>query len=263
LEKIRIGISHKASLQRRVISFGRSLFAQARSLSSEALVEIKPGEVGIHCNAYSFADHSSSAQFAVIAKTLLPSDDEEEEQEKPSVTTSTASNTAGEPQSPTKGVKEDIFELTQTLTRQFRGIASFLAPPPQSQSESKILPEDGDDVEASDELRKMSGIRNDFVEIWGRVRSEISKISEHVVVSEIAKIASSFLALGSDEDEDAEDTVLIGVTEEVLMFVENISMHPGTWLVFLLFEEECDDFEMLDVQQEHALAIKQLVLRLG
>jgi hypothetical protein len=86
LEKIRIGISHKASLQRRVISFGRSLFVQARSLSSEALIEIKPGEVGIHCNACSFADRSSSARFAVIAKTLLPSDDEEE-QEKPSTTT--------------------------------------------------------------------------------------------------------------------------------------------------------------------------------
>jgi hypothetical protein len=36
-----------ASLQRRVLPFGCSLFAQARSLSSEALVEIKPGEVGI------------------------------------------------------------------------------------------------------------------------------------------------------------------------------------------------------------------------
>jgi hypothetical protein len=160
-------------------------------------------------------------------------------------------------------VKEDIYELTQTLTHQFRGIASFLAPPPQSQSESKILPEDGDDVEASDELRKMLSIWNDFAEIWGRVRSGTSKISEHVAVSEIAKIASSFLPLGSDEDEDAEDTVLIGVTEQVLMFVENISMHPGTWLDFPLLEEECDDFEMSDVQQEHALAIKQLVPRLG
>ncbi|XP_078155188.1 NADH-ubiquinone oxidoreductase-like protein [Carex rostrata] len=36
-----------ASLQRRVLPFGRALFAQVRSLSSEALVEIKPGEVGI------------------------------------------------------------------------------------------------------------------------------------------------------------------------------------------------------------------------
>jgi hypothetical protein len=109
----------------------------------------------------------------------------------------------------------------------------------------------------------LTGIRNDFAEIGGRVRSGISKISEHVAVSEIAKIASSFLPLGSDEDEDAEDTVLIGVTEEVLMFVENISMHPGTWLDFPLLEEECDDFEMSDVQQEHALAIEQLVPRLG
>ncbi|KAF3323768.1 BSD domain [Carex littledalei] len=195
-----------------------------------------------------------------IAKTLLPSDDEEEEQEIPS---STTSDTAGDPQSPPKGVKEDISEITQTLTRQFRGFASFLAPPPQSQSEFKTSPGDGDDVEASDSSIKMPGIRSDFAEIGGRVRSGISKISEHVAVSEIAKIASSFLPLGSDEDEDAEDTGVVGVTEEVLMFVDNISMHPGTWLDFPLLEEECDDFEMSDVQQEHALAIEQLVPRLA
>jgi hypothetical protein len=36
-----------SSLQRQVLSFSRgALFAQARSLSSESLVEIKPGEVG-------------------------------------------------------------------------------------------------------------------------------------------------------------------------------------------------------------------------
>lgn len=198
-----------------------------------------------------------------IAKTLLPSDDEEEEQEEPSATTSAASDTAGDPQSPPKGVKEDISELTQTLTRRFRGIASFLAPPPQSQSEFKTSPGDDDDVDASDSSRKMPGIRSDFAEIGGRVRSGISKISEHVAVSEIAKIASSFLPLGSDEDEDAEDTGVVGVTEEVLMFVDNISMHPGTWLDFPLLEEECDDFEMSDVQQEHALAIEQLVPRLA
>lgn len=61
-----------------------------------------------------------------------------------------------------------------------------------------------------------------------------------MAVSEIAKIASTFLPLGSDEDEDAEDTGVVGVTEELLMFVDNISMHPGTWLDFPLLEEECD-----------------------
>lgn len=56
---------------------------------------------------------------------------------------------------------------------------------------------------------------------------------------------------------------MVGVTEEVLMFVDNISMHPGTWLDFPLLEEECDDFEMSDVQQDHALAIEELVPRLA
>ncbi|KAL0914561.1 hypothetical protein M5K25_014918 [Dendrobium thyrsiflorum] len=39
-------------------------------------------------------------------------------------------HTDDEPQSPSRGVKEDISELTKTITRQFWGVASFLAPPP-------------------------------------------------------------------------------------------------------------------------------------
>jgi hypothetical protein len=61
------------------------------------------------------------------------------EQEKPYATTSVASDTVGKPHSPTKGVKEDISKLTQTLTIQLRGIASFLAPPQQSQSEFRTV----------------------------------------------------------------------------------------------------------------------------
>ncbi|KAJ3675658.1 hypothetical protein LUZ60_004700 [Juncus effusus] len=199
-----------------------------------------------------------------IAKTLLPSDDEEED--LPSASAAEG-ETDGDPQSPTKGVKEDISELTKTLTRQFRGFASFLAPPPQSESEIGIRDADegDDDVDAADSPRALSGFRSDFAEIGGKVRSGISKISEHVAVSEIAKIASSFLPLESDEESDSAANGVVGVTEEVMVFVENIAMHPETWLDFplLLDEEDYDDFEMTDIQQDHALAVEQLEPRLA
>jgi ATPase subunit of ABC transporter with duplicated ATPase domains len=80
------------------------------------------------------------------------------EQEKPYPTTSAASDTVRKPHSPTKGAKEDISKLTQTLTIQLRGIASFLAPPQQSQSEFRTVSDDGDNVGASDESSKMPGM---------------------------------------------------------------------------------------------------------
>lgn len=55
-------------------------------------------------------------------------------------------------------------------------------------------------------------------------------------MSEITKIASNFLQLGSEEIGDA-----VGVTEEVLVFARNIAMHPETWLDFPLPDDEDPD----------------------
>ena len=56
-------------------------------------------------------------------------------------------------------------------------------------------------------------------------------------MSEITKIASNFLQLGSEEEiGDA-----VGVTEEVLAFARNISMHPETWLDFPLPDDGDSD----------------------
>ncbi|GFY86652.1 BSD domain-containing protein [Actinidia rufa] len=49
------------------------------------------------------------------------------------------------------------------------------------------------------------------------------------------KIASSFLQLGSEE-EDA-----VGVTEEVVAFVRDIAMHPQTWLNFPFVNDDYED----------------------
>ncbi|PIA29470.1 hypothetical protein AQUCO_06000075v1 [Aquilegia coerulea] len=196
-----------------------------------------------------------------------------------------------------RGVKEDLSELTKTLTRQLWGVASFLAPPPQSQSQSTSFSDhsqpipsppppppppprshsisdwnrwdstdnlsvtaDISDHEISDQDR-ITGIRNDFKEIGGRFKSEISKLSNHKAVNELSKIASNFLPFGSEEDLIGN---AVGVTKEVLAFARNIAMHPETWLDFpLADDEDSDDFDMSDAQQEHALAVERLAPRLA
>lgn len=141
----------------------------------------------------------------------------------------------------TRGVKEDLSELTKALSHQFWGVASFLAPPPSYTSAVSMPSCHSDPAEVS-ESQRIAGIRSDFAEISGRFRSGISRISSNKAVTEISKIASSFLPFGSDDSEDelgtSEGGWAIGVTAEVLAFSRNIAMHPETWLDFPLYEDE-------------------------
>ncbi|WCJ35589.1 BSD domain-containing protein [Euphorbia peplus] len=176
-----------------------------------------------------------------------------------------------------RGVKEDLSEFSQTLTRQLWGVASFLAPPPPTSSRS---PDRFQEPGASDS----EGIRRDFGEIGGRFRTG---------VTEISKMASNYFPFGSqgdnevasdrgeggyrEEEEEQEqeqelvtdeydecDEGAIGITDEVLAFARNIAMHPETWLDFPLDQEEdLDDFDMSDSQREHALTVEQLAPRLA
>ncbi|EEF52253.1 conserved hypothetical protein [Ricinus communis] len=161
-----------------------------------------------------------------------------------------------------RGVKEDLTELKQTLTRQFWGVASFLAPPPYTSNDESVCnlnnqsePYDRlEEGEASD-LEEGSRIKHDLVEIGGRL---------------ISKMASNYFPFGSDEfeieneEEELECEETIGITDEVLTFARNIAMHPETWLDFPLEEEDdLDDFNLSDAQREHALAIEQLAPRLA
>ncbi|XP_020587953.1 uncharacterized protein LOC110029833 [Phalaenopsis equestris] len=179
-------------------------------------------------------------------------------------------HTDDQPPSPSRGVKEDLSELTKTITRQFWGVASFLAPPPDVQPPDPSRVSDpsnpavaggSDDSELSNSPR-IAGIRSDFAELGGRFKSGISILSNTKAVSEISKIASTFLPFGDDGPEEEEEPVgeAVGLTEEVLLFVRNISLHPETWLDFPLIaeDEDPDEFEMSDAQQEHALAVERL-----
>ncbi|GLT75366.1 hypothetical protein SLA2020_470970 [Shorea laevis] len=163
-----------------------------------------------------------------------------------------------------RGVKEDLSEITKTLSRQFWGVASFLAPPPSEPSNQAELHR-SPDPEASDEA-VMEGIRSDFAEIGGRFKTGISKLSNNIAVSEITKIASNFLQFGSEEEglEKYEVGDVVGVTGEVVAFARDIAMHPETWLDFPMpDDDDFDDFDMSDAQQEHALAVENLAPRLA
>ncbi|XP_034690806.1 uncharacterized protein LOC117918343 [Vitis riparia] len=183
-----------------------------------------------------------------------------------------------DPETPTgRGVKEDLSELTKTLTRQFWGVASFLAPPPTSPRHDQIsdsnsrepsdeAPFDESSPEESSDPVGIAGIRSDLSEIGGKFKTGISKLSNNMAVSEITKIASNFLQFGSEHETVDYNLVggAVGVTEEVMAFVRNIAMHPETWLDFpLVDDEDSDDFDMSDAQQEHAMAVERLAPRLA
>ncbi|XP_060199308.1 uncharacterized protein LOC132627753 [Lycium barbarum] len=135
------------------------------------------------------------------------------------------------------GVKEDLSELKETLTRQIWGVASFLAPPPPPPPpprKSDLFGSDGDRIDqpelidGSDYYQDMEG--DD--------------------------------AIAGLEEEYQDDAV--GVTEEVLAFATNIGHHPETWLDFpFADEDEFDDFELSDAQQRHAYAVERLTPRLA
>ncbi|KAI3832179.1 hypothetical protein MKX03_012738 [Papaver bracteatum] len=168
------------------------------------------------------------------------------------------------------GVKEDLSEITRTFTRQLWGVASFLAPPsstsPRDTSVSDSSNPESPDSEASADSGKIAGIRSDFAEIGGRFKTGISKLSNHKAVSEISKIASNFLPFGTSDEESVGGGGgdAVGVTDDVLAFARNISLHPETWLDFPLEDDEdSDDFDMSDAQQEHALAVMNLAPELA
>lgn len=214
-----------------------------------------------------------------IANSLKLDDDEHDDYHNSSNANSTnqskpeTDQNQTDPQSPSstpntpRGVKEDLSEITKTLSRQFWGVASFLAPPPPEQRQLSDQPDkqQPSDPDVSDEA-VIAGIRSDFAEIGGRFRSGISKLSSNIAVSEITKIASNFLQFGSEEDGLGNYQVgnAVGVSQEVVAFVRDIAMHPETWLDFPLPDnDDFEDFDMSDAQQEHALEVERLAPRLA
>lgn len=189
------------------------------------------------------------------------------------------------------GVKEDLSQLKDALKKQLWGVASFIAPPPQTSSE-KPLNNDQEEIQEMDGTRnEPDGIRTDLSQLSGRVRSGFSRIStalqtlttdedvEEVEdsssparnfpasfssgITEISKLAAGFLPLNSGKMKAEGEGRVVGLTDEVLIFAANISQHPGTWLDFPLDDGDSEDFDMSDIQQEHALAVERLTANLA
>lgn len=174
---------------------------------------------------------------------------EEEEESSPRDRSPNLGTVSGEPEqpgTPSRGVKDDISELTETLTRRLWGVASFLAPPPsppEASTPRSATPAQGEEegIEDGEEEAmvlspRIAGIRSDLAEIGGRVRSGFSMLQNNLAVAEISKIASSLLPFGQGETDEGEPVP--GVTEEVVVFVRHISTRPETWLDFPLFISE-------------------------
>ncbi|KDP30244.1 hypothetical protein JCGZ_17026 [Jatropha curcas] len=181
-------------------------------------------------------------------------------------------SSSSSPESPTNrgdGVKEDLSVIGESIGRQLRGVANFLAPPPSppsnTEDKSSSLPSDYFSSSSTSQSQALLGIRNDLAEIGGSLKSSLSLLSSNKAVSEISKFTSTFLPFqsndneGEDEEEydDEEDDYVPGITEEVVDFVKEISMRPECWTDFPLLLET--DFKMSDAQREHASIVEHLV----
>ncbi|XWS17103.1 hypothetical protein CRYUN_Cryun33cG0039100 [Craigia yunnanensis] len=158
------------------------------------------------------------------------------------------------------GVKEDLSVLRESIGRQLRGIAAFLAPPPSSPPSVTAAEREKEEQEQPSD--KLVGIRNDLAEIGGSFKSGLSLLSSNKAVTEISRFASSFLQFPNqddhgDHDDDDDDDGVPGITEEVVEFVEEISNRPEFWTDFPLSLN--NDFKMSETQREHAENIEHLV----
>lgn len=134
-----------------------------------------------------------------------------------------------------RGVKEDLSEFRDSLTRQFWGVASFLAPPPPPPPPPPLRHRSG-----SLPLESKSDVAGP-----GNDDEEEEEDEELVEYDERESGQFGELANSSPSNDYYTNIVedAIGITEEVLAFARNIAHHPETWLDFPLSEEEEFDGE--------------------
>lgn len=153
-----------------------------------------------------------------------------------------------------EGVKEDLTELSKTLTRQFWGVANFLAPPPGETSPSPSPSPQSAGAQSSDAATppEIVGIRNDFAEIGGKFRSGIHRISSHKAVSGFSKMASNFFAPEDEEnewDEERRRQIRYGIGKEAQRHEEGEG--DGEW-------HRWDERVSLNVEDGEAEARREL-----
>ncbi|CAA7020762.1 unnamed protein product [Microthlaspi erraticum] len=201
------------------------------------------------------------------------------------------SSMSPEEEAQARGVKDDLTEFGHSLSRQFRGVANFLAPltdgSPSDLSNPRLKRSQSSDpglnqTRSSDPRLNQSRSSNPR---HNQSRSESfagsdtpetgisfrSWNSDSVASGEkgVENVSNDVEEEGEEEEEEEEtdeeeEIDAVALTDEVLAFARNIAMHPETWLDFPLDpDEDLDDLEMSDAQRGHALAIERLAPRLG
>ncbi|CAA7407551.1 unnamed protein product [Spirodela intermedia] len=173
-----------------------------------------------------------------------------------------------------RGLREDLSEITRSLARQLRAAADFLAPPPPplptnpSLASSSSLPGNRSAAAGlsvtrapsaaspvSPSARAIVGVRSDLAEIGGGFRTGLAALSS---------------LLGNSPEKDSRDggdrrrisdgdraPRVVGITEEVLKFVDFLSGRPEEWI-------QCPvpldgHFEISDPRRKHIAAVERLV----
>ncbi|CAA6674952.1 unnamed protein product [Spirodela intermedia] len=173
-----------------------------------------------------------------------------------------------------RGLREDLSEITRSLARQLRAAADFLAPPPPplptnpSLASSSSSPGNRSAAAGlsvtrapsaaspvSPSARAIVGVRSDLAEIGGGFRTGLAALSS---------------LLGNSPEKDSRDggdrrrisdgdraPRVVGITEEVLKFVDFLSGRPEEWI-------QCPvpldgHFEMSDPRRKHIAAVERLV----
>lgn len=149
--------------------------------------------------------------------------------------------------------EDDFSALGETLSRQLRGFANFLAPQPSSTptpTPTVVSPADSSYLSSnsSSPSQTLQGIRNDLAEIGGGLRNGFSMLSVNgnKAVGQISRFASNLLPFRKrsadyEEDDELEDEAIDdtpGITNEVLNFVNDISSRPEYWKDFPLALDE-------------------------
>lgn len=128
------------------------------------------------------------------------------------------------------GVKEDLSEFRETVTRQLWGVATFLAPPPPHQPDR-----DRRDSSCSGDVSDEDA-PSDFVSN-SRFSSERSggRVGDGIGYGNSSNMDMEGVRSKGEEEEEEE---AVGLTEEVLAFASNIAHHPETWLDFPLSDDQ-------------------------
>ncbi|RVW27493.1 hypothetical protein CK203_092028 [Vitis vinifera] len=135
------------------------------------------------------------------------------------------------------GVREDLSVFSQTIGRQLRGVAAFLAPPPSPPSSPSPVAAPSDSSSSASSSPTLRGIRNDLAEIGGSFKSGLKTFS------------NLFQSQPGDADDECLEDYdgVAGITEEVLHFVSQLSTRPECWTDFpsALDDERLSDLSIV------------------